>query len=309
MTGYSQHASLNFPNTTLDSKILNVLVQMKKDNKSDYTINFTRKAITYLSQHTGLAEPEAVKLFVATHKASDGYKRNLCIAYNKYCKFYDITWTMPKYREPAKNIALPTREKIQMLIASAGYLLSIKLQLSMETGLRPVELTRLKVKDLDLDHRTVNPTTAKRGNPRTIPMSQSLTLKIQEHITKKNLTPNDRLFKGENSDHYGKQYRSMRNALAKKLKDPTIRNIRLYDFRHYFCTKKLNDIGNPYTVMVLMGHTKLTTTQRYMHLLNFNEDEWTTAGATTFKEATKLVEAGFQYVTTIEGIQLFRKRK
>jgi integrase len=177
----------------------------------------------------------------------------------------------------------------------------------METGLRPVELTRLKVKDLD--HRTVNPTTAKRGNPRTIPMSQSLTLKIQEHITKKNLTPNDRLFKGENSDHYGKQYRSMRNALAKKLKDPTIRNIRLYDFRHYFCTKKLNDIGNPYTVMVLMGHTKLTTTQRYMHLLNFNEDEWTCTGTTTAKDATKLIENGFQYVTTIEGIQLFKKRK
>jgi hypothetical protein len=101
----------------------------------------------------------------------------------------------------------------------------------------------------------------------------------------------------------------MRNELAEKLKDPSIRTIRLYDLRHYFCTKKLNDIGNPYTVMVLMGHTKLTTTQRYMHLLNFNDDEWTCVGATTAKEATRLIEAGFQYVTTIEGIQLFRKRK
>jgi hypothetical protein len=101
----------------------------------------------------------------------------------------------------------------------------------------------------------------------------------------------------------------MRNALANKLKDPTLKTIRLYDLRHYFCTKKLNDIGNPYTVMVLMGHTKLTTTQRYMHLLNFNDDEWDCTGATTAKEATKLIESGFQYVTTIEGIQLFKKRK
>jgi integrase len=282
---------------------------MKKDNKSDYTINFTRKALTYLSQHTSLKEPEAVKLFIATHKGSDGYKRNLCIAYNKYCKFYNISWIMPIYREEAKNIALPTKEKIQMLIANAGNLLSMKLQLSMETGLRPVELTRLKAKDIDIEHKTVNPTTAKRGNPRTIPMSQSLTLKIQEYITQKNLTPNDLLFKGTDSDHYGKQYRQMRNKLANKLKDPSIRAIRLYDLRHYFCTKKLNDIGNPYTVMVLMGHTKLTTTQRYMHLLNFNDDEWTCTGATTAKEATKLIENGFQYVTTIEGIQLFKKRK
>ena len=282
---------------------------MKKDNKSDYTINFTRKALTYLSKHTTLNEPEAVKLLIATLNSSDGYKRNLCIAYNKYCKFYKIAWNMPKYREEAKNIALPTREKLQMLIADAGYLLSTKLTLSMETGLRPVELTRLKVKDLDLGHRTVNPTTAKRGNPRTIPMSQTLTQKLQEHITRENLTPNDLLFKGTDSDHYGKQYRQMRNKLAKKLKDPTIQAIRLYDLRHYFCTKKLNDIGNPYTVMILMGHTKLTTTQRYMHLLNLNDDEWDCTGATTAKEATKLIENGFQYQTTIEGIQLFRKRK
>jgi integrase len=216
---------------------------------------------------------------------------------------------MPKYREEAKNIALPTREKIQMLIANAGKLLSMKLQLSMETGLRPVELTRLKVKDIDLEHKTVNPTTAKKGNARTIPFSETLRLKLIEHITTNNLAPTDPLFKGTDSDLYGKHYRKMRNALADKLKDPTLRTIRLYDLRHYFCTKKLNDIGNPYTVMVLMGHTKLTTTQRYMHLLNLNDDEWSSAGATTFKEATKLVEAGFQYVTTIEGIQLFKKRK
>jgi integrase len=118
------------------------------------------------------------------------------------------------------------------------------------------------------------------------------------------------MFKGADSDHYGKQYRQMRNALAEKLKDPTLKTIRLYDFRHYFCTKKLYDTNNPYTVMVLMGHKKLETTQKYMHqIMNLNEDEWICAGATTAKEATDLINHGFQYQTTIEGIQLFRKRK
>jgi len=199
--GYNQHASLNFPNTALNStelrpKILNVLIDMKKNNKSDYTINFTRKALSYLRKHTSLEEPEAVKLLIAELKTSDGYKRNLCIAYNKYVKFYNINWTMPNYREPAKNIALPTREKIRMLIADAGYVLSTKLTLNMETGLRPVELMRLKVKDLDLEHKTVNPTTAKHGNPRTLPISESLKQKLEEHITRENLKPDDLLFKG-----------------------------------------------------------------------------------------------------------------
>jgi integrase len=282
---------------------------MKLDNKSDYTINFTRKALNTISSHANLDNSDEVRTFIAMLKTSDGYKRNLCIAYNKYAKYYKIAWNMPSYRPEAKNIALPTKEKIQMLIASAGKLLGMKLQMSMETGLRPIELARLKVKDLDLDHKTVNPTTAKKGNARTVPMSETLTAKLREHIANHKLASADLLFKGTDSDHYGKQYRDMRNKLADRLRDQSIRTIRLYDLRHYFCTKKLNDIQNPYTVMVLMGHTRLETTQRYMHLLNLNDDEWTCTGATTAKEATKLIEAGFQYVTTIEGIQLFKKRK
>jgi len=46
-----------------------------------------------------------------------------------------------------------------------------------------------------------------------------------------------------------------------------------------------------------------------MHLLNYNDEEYTVAGATTANEATKLIEAGFQYITIIEGIQLFKKLK
>jgi integrase/recombinase XerD len=217
---------------------------------------------------------------------------------------------MPLYKPEAKAIKIPTTEKLEMLIAYARRTMSIKLSISKETGLRPIELHNLKVKDLDLEHKTVNPITAKRGNPRTVPMSQVLTMKLQEHIIKNGLNPDDRLFKGEDPDHYGKKYRAMRNALAKKLKDPSIKQIRLYDLRHYFCTKKLYDTNNTYTVMVLMGHADIRTTQRYMHLLNLtDEDGYTVAGATTAKQATELLEHGFQYQTTIEGIQLFRKRK
>ena len=283
---------------------------MKLNNNSEYTINFTRKALATISRHADLNQPQEVKMFIALLKnVTDGYKKNLCIAYNKYCKHKNIKWEMPKYTPEARNIALPTREKLQMLIANAGKLLSMKLQLSMETGLRPVELTRLRAKDLDLDHKTVNPTTAKKGNARTIPLSENLTTKLRDHITTYQLNPNDRMFNGTDSDHYGKQYRNMRNALAKKLNDTTLKTIRLYDFRHYFCTKKLYDTNNTYTVMVLMGHKKLETTQKYMHLMNLDEAEWDCSGATTAKEATTLIEAGFMYQTTIEGIQLFRKRK
>jgi hypothetical protein len=81
------------------------------------------------------------------------------------------------------------------------------------------------------------------------------------------------------------------------------------NFRHYFCTKTLRDSGDPFFAMCQMGRKKLTTTQLYMHLVNLESDEWTFRAAVTEEEAMRLIEGGFQYVTTIEGIQLFIKRK
>jgi len=41
----------------------------------------------------------------------------------------------------------------------------------------------------------------------------------------------------------------------------------------------------------------------------FETDEYSSAVAKTLDEARKLVEAGFEYVTDIEGVSLFRKRR
>jgi hypothetical protein len=58
-----------------------------------------------------------------------------------------------------------------------------------------------------------------------------------------------------------------------------------------------------------MGHKKLETTQKYMHLMNLNDDEWICKTAANVNEATALIEAGFQYVTEMDGLKLFKKRK
>ena len=304
---YVQHTSPILPNT---APILNVLIQMKNDNKANSTIDFTRKALAFLAKHTSLSEPEAVKHFIAQMESKNGYKKKRICAFlttdsaNTSISSGACLFIIPE----EKDITPAKKDKILMLIAEAGNPLSIKIQLSMETGMRPVELCRLIARDVHIEERTVTPITAKRGNPRTLKISSELVTRIQEHIIRNNLSPTDKLFKGTSSD-YGKQYREMRNRLAKKLNDPAIHQIRLYDLRHYFCTKKLYDIKNPYVVMTLMGHKKLTTTQKYMHLLNLDDEEWICEGATTLQEAKKLIEAGFEYITEIDGTKLFRKRK
>ena len=104
-------------------------------------------------------------------------------------------------------------------------------------------------------------------------------------------------------------FRISRNALAKKLKDPTIKSIRLYDFRHFFSTNLYSKTRDLLLVKTTLGHKEINNSLFYTQLLDLEEDEYILKGAETKEQAMKLIEAGFEYVTEIDGTKLFKKRK
>jgi len=299
----------SMPNSRNPTTILNVLIKLQNNGKSKYTITFVDKALTHLSKNADLSKPEEVKQFIASKHVSNSYKKNLCFAYEQYCKYYKIEWEIPLYRQNPKAFKIPTTAKIDMLIAKARRRLSIKLRLSKETGLRPVELCNLKVKDIDQDKALIYPTTAKHGTSRILRISSKLLATLQDHIEKNKLHLEDKLFKGD-ADNYGKYYRQMRNNLADKLNDQTLKTIRLYDFRHYFASMLYSRTRDILLVKQQMGHKKIETTLIYTQLLHLDEnDNFTCKTASNVKQATELIENGFQYVTEIDGHKLFKKRK
>ena len=288
--------------------ILNILVALKNNGASDDTIKNNDKLLRHLAKYTDLKNPEAVKQFIAS-KTSNSYKRNLCLAYDKYCEYYKIKWQKPHYKQESKMIRIPTTEQLEMFIAKARPTLAVRLTLSKETGIRPKELCSLKVSDIDYEQRLVYPTTAKHGAPRRLKISTNLREQLRAHIDKLKLTPQDKLFKG-NTEKYSKAYRQMRNNLAEKLCKPELRTIRLYDFRHYFATMLYARTRDILLVKQQLGHKKIENTLIYTQLINLNDDEWTCRTATNDQEATALIEAGFEYVTTTPNeLMLFRKRK
>ena len=281
---------------------------MKNNAKSDYTIRNYDKLLRHISKYADLDNPEEVKRFIANKPTSNGHKKNLSLAYNKYCEYYKLVWELPEYKQEPKQIRIPTKEQVETLCASAGRVNSVKLTLSKETGLRPVELCNLRVKDVDLERKIVYPTTAKHGAGRALKISNSLQQSIKDHILTHDLNPADKLFKGD-AENYGKHYRAHRNKLAKKLNKPELRLIRLYDFRHYFATTLYAKTRDILLVKQQMGHKKIETTLIYTQLLNLSEDEWTCKATNNKEEAIKLVENGFQFVNDIDGYKLYRKRK
>jgi hypothetical protein len=51
------------------------------------------------------------------------------------------------------------------------------------------------------------------------------------------------------------------------------------------------------------------TTLLYTQLVNPTDNEYVCKVAKTVAEATQLIESGFEYVTTLEDCQLYKKRK
>jgi predicted RNase H-like HicB family nuclease len=44
-------------------------------------------------------------------------------------------------------------------------------------------------------------------------------------------------------------------------------------------------------------------------MVQFKNEEYCSATANTIEDAQRLIEAGFEYVTELDGVKIFRKRK
>ena len=58
-----------------------------------------------------------------------------------------------------------------------------------------------------------------------------------------------------------------------------------------------------------MGHRNIKNTLVYTHLIQFSSEEFISKVAGTIEEACNLIEAGFEYVTDMDNVKIFRKRK
>jgi integrase len=216
----------------------------------------------------------------------------------------------PIYFQSRKFPKIPLESKIDLIMSNASTKLRTAIAISKDTGLRPIELMRLKLRDIDLQKGAIYPETAKHGSPRALKMTNATLNLLNKYISTLNLSNNDNVFGTWNSDIYGKLYRHTRNRTAERMQDPSIKTIRLYDLRHYFATMTYHKTRDILFTKQQMGHRKIETTLIYTQLLQFNRDEdYTCKVAETVEQATDLIENGFEYITEMDGMRLFRKRK
>jgi integrase len=101
-----------------------------------------------------------------------------------------------------------------------------------------------------------------------------------------------------------------RRRIAKKLQNPRLDKITFHTLRHWKATMEYHKTKDIIHVQQLLGHRSILNTMIYTHLVNFeNPGEFTCRLAKTLDEAKELIEAGFEYITDMDSLKLFRKRK
>jgi len=294
---------------TSSPTVIKTMLWMKKEAYEETTIKATAKRLKHLLKNCNFNDPESVKTYVANKNVSNSYKECLIETYDIYMRSNGLAWNKPFYQRYDKRPKIPTEEKLDMLISKAVPRMALFLSMSKDMGTRPVELTWLRVSDINLQNGIVNITGAKHTVGRMGKLKPATLEMLKTYVSHKHLNANDRLFPTD-SENVSEQYRRLRNGLAQKLQDPTIRQIRLYDLRHFKGTTEYHKTKDILHVKALLGHKRIETTMLYVQLIEtLANDEYHCKTAINITEATTLIENGFEYVTEIDGTKLFRKRK
>ena len=230
------HGSNPTPRTTGQtigvSEIFQVIYHLKKLGYSDSTLVPMAKRLQRLAKHVNLRNPEAVKEFIAKQNWSSGYKGNVVNAYEHFCKFYNIPFDKPKYERVDRIHKVPCEEDINKIICHAKLKHALAYSIIRDCGLRPIELEWLRLRDIDLENGLVYPSTAKHGKGRVLKLRPSTLAMLKKYVQKLGLNPNDSL--GFKAERVKENWIRLRNSVAEKLQQPSLKTIRLYDLRHYF---------------------------------------------------------------------------
>jgi integrase len=295
--GFESHTPRHNVNTLLFENYL-------KQHVREVTAKTYVKRLRILSKLGDLDDTNRIKTLICTYSCTESFKELLANAYDCYVKYYGLSWIKPRFRREEKPIFVPLENELDQLISKATFKMSVFRELLKETGADSGEAWKLHWIDVDVQRKTVAITPTKNHKARTLPISGHLMSRILKLPHK-----NDRVFACKSLDDFRRRYDDMKSVLSSKLQKSRLKMIAFRSFRHWKATHEYNRTKDILHVKWLLGHKRIENTLVYTHLVNFEKDEYICKTAHNIKEATALIENGFEYVTEIDGVKLFRKPK
>jgi integrase len=295
-----------YPNANVN-KILEYAWWLKKKGRSEETIKSRIRRLKSLAKHCNLLDPESVKEALAKLPHKNSTKAITVSVYTDFLKCLGLTWEPPEYKMEGSIPFIPLETEIDQLIANCNRRTAALLQTLKETGARIGEAAKLKWIDFDLERRTLRIPPEKGSNPRILSISEKLA------GTLNSLPKNSEYIFNPNTKALRVAFSKQRIKAAVKLHNPRLNRITFHTLRHWKGTMEYHKTKDPWHVKKILGHKSLQSTEVYINveqaIFQAENDEYHVKVAYNLKEACALVEAGFEYVTDIDGAKIFRKRK
>lgn len=220
-----------------------LLLSQKKDNK---TIN--RKIASLKSYYNFLLKTETIKVSpLVKHKAL------------KVSKKIQVPFSVKEMEQVLSDMSFEDSYK--------GVRDCLIIEMFYVTGIRKAELIALRLKDIDLQLKTIK-VLGKRNKERIIPLTAATVLKIEHYLKYRNqqfgsnkeaqLFLTQKGVKIYNSLVYRIINSYFGRVSSKVKKSPHV-------LRHTFATHLLNEGADLNSVKELLGHTSLAATQVYTH--------------------------------------------
>jgi integrase len=287
--------------------IPNVMLWMKKNAYEPTTIQRVAKELRHLERSCNTGKPEEVKLFISNKKCSNARKENLVESYAIAIKSLGLTWNQPFYQRYDKKRKAPKEEHIDFIIQHVKFPLNLKLSMFKDLGQRPIEMTWLKVEDIDLTTGISNITGAKHTIGREGKLKPFTIELLKRLIKRDNLNAKSIIFP-TTSDNLSEEYRHAGNLLAKKYNMPELKTICLYDFRRFKASKEYKlSRHNFLHVKNLLGHKDSRSTEKYISLFDDKNITWIPVICKSQEEIEQAIKDDCELVGHDEKTWYFKK--
>lgn len=182
-------------------------------------------------------------------------------------------WMLAHMAVPKRPIRLPevlSREEVERLIASAATPLHrIWLMTLYATGMRRDELIHLKIADIDSARMLIHIRQGKGRKDRDVVLSLRLLEELRAYCRHANPKPRTFLFPGRGKRGIDTPLtgKSIFDAVQQAANRAGIKkHVHPHTLRHSFATHLLESGADLHTIQLLLGHTDVRTTTRYLHL-------------------------------------------
>ncbi len=148
--------------------------------------------------------------------------------------------------------------------------ISTIVEVLLQTGMRISELANLEVEDVDLENQTITVRPQESHGQRQIPLNNAAVSAIKEYLEIRPKTRQKALFVTKTCRPF--LVRNIRTAIDRYFRLAGIKDAKVNDLRHTFIVQQLA-AGTPLVyVSQLVGHKRITTTEKYLKLLQNNAD-------------------------------------